>query len=441
MPVGAITAAATVGGAVVSSNASSKASKAATKASDQNAAIQQAQYAQTRADLQPYASAGNTATAALMQRLGLSTPATATTATATPATTATTTPAKSGPSVLPGVPDTGSGVIANASAPATTAGTQDWAQLLKDRPDVMAAYTQGHATADQNSPHTAAVGLADNPEDYAKYWYNNMGGNTSYQFPQTATATTTPTQPAATAASTIPGQTLTSADNGGLGARPDATRPGFSQAEPTYTAPAALDVSAATYQNSPFYNLGLAEAERNVNASFGARGLLKSGAGLKASTDTATNNFLTNYGNWANQQLGVYNTNLAQYNTDRNVGLGQYNADRNVFNQNYNTDTARNDNIFTTDRAYNTDQYNTYTGNLFNLASQGQAAAAGQANAGQNYAANATANNNALASVQGNAAIAQANGINSAISTGLQAYGASQNPFASTTATNSWTGF
>lgn len=423
MPLAAAVVGSAVVGAGASMYASSKASKAASKASDKNAAIQQQQYEQTRADLAPYAQSGVTANQALMQRLGLAPAASAPAATSTVPT-----GAKTGfAGTSPAIPDTGAGanvfsLSPQASTQASGAGL-DLAQVRKDVPGIQSAYEQARATADRNSPVFLQKGL-DSLDHYTQYWYDNMRNPADYTAPTAQTQTVS--QPAASGPSTIPGQTMTSADNGGLGARPDISRPTFSEAQP-----GQVDLSAAGFQSSPFYEQGLADTMRNVNASYGGRGLLKSGAGIQGATNAASNNFMANYGNWANQQLGIWNTNL-----------GQYNANRNVFNQNYNTDTARTDNLFNSDRAYNTDQYNTYTGNLFNLANQGQAAAAGQANAGQNYANQATANNNALASVQGNAAISQANGINNALNTGLQAYGASQNPFGTTsTASNSWTGF
>lgn len=424
MPIGATIGAAAIGGGA-SMYASSKASKAASKASAKDAAIQQQQYEQTRADLAPYTSAGVTANQALMQRLGL-TPAASTTQ-APANTSVAATGAKTGfAGTSPAVPDTGAGanvfsLSPQSATPATGAGL-DLAQVRKDVPGIQSAYEQARATADPNSPVYQQKGL-DSLDHYTQYWYDNLRNPADYTAP-TAQAQTV-AQPAANGTSSIPGQTMTSADNGGLGARPDISRPTFSEAQP-----GQVDLSAAGFQSSPFYEQGLADTMRNVNAKYGASGLLKSGAGLQGATNAASNNFMANYGNWANQQLGIWNTNL-----------GQYNANRNVFNQNYNTDTSRTDNLFNSDRAYNTDQYNTYTGNLFNLANQGQAAAAGQANAGQNYANQATANNNALASVQGNAAISQANGINNALNNGMQAYGAyssaATNPFATASATTS----
>jgi hypothetical protein len=403
---GAIAGVGAVGAAAISSSAASKASKAASNATAANNQLEREQYQQTRADLQPAVSAGNTARDALMQRLGLSGPAAA-----PAATTAAPASVKTGMSTSPLMPAAGANPSPAAPAQGAPEMTSQQAQaILADRPDVA-----GSAWLNGIDPSVIGDRTGDGKvtqDDRAAYWEANYGSKEGYTPP-----TVSAPAPAASTPSTVPGQTLTSSDNGGLGARPQVSRPTYSEAQP-----GQVDLSAQSFEASPFYNLGLADTMRNVNASYGARGLLKSGAGLKGATDAASANFMQNYGNWANQQLGIWNTNL-----------GQYNANRNVFNQNYNTDTGRNDNIFNSDRAYNTDQYNNYTGNLFSLAGSGQNAAAGQATANQNYASQTAANNNSNASVQGNAAIAQANGINNAISSGIQAYGAysNSNPFGS----------
>lgn len=412
---------ATLGAAVIGGGASllgsSQASKAASKASDKNAAIQQQQYLQTRADLTPYSSAGNAATAQLLQRFGLSGGG-ATGGTATPANAST-----GGAQYLPG-----------SMTPAGAQGfsSADLAAIRQDWPGIEQEFQRVQATADPNSPQFQQVG-ADSLDNFTKAWYDQRRNAADYTYTppgqqQTATASTSGEAPK----STVPGDAL------GTYTRQANDRPAFSQAEPTYTTPQGPDLSAAAFEASPYYQQGLADTMRNVNARFGARGLLKSGAGLRGATDAAADNFQQNYGNWSNQQLGIWNTNLGQFNADRAAGLGQYNLNRNVFNTNFDNDRARSDNIFESDRGYGTNRYDVQTGNLFNLANMGQNAAAQQGNAGQNYAAAATANNNNAASIQGNAAIAGANGINSLINTGLTAYGMSQNPFATSGGTTNF---
>lgn len=410
------TTAAILGAAVIGAGASAvashSASSAATNASDKNAAIQQQQYNQTRSDLLPYAQAGNSALSALQQRLGLTAPG------------ATTSP---GPSATGGAGSPAAG----AATPAAASGQPNWDQLLKDRPDVMAEYQRASAAGDKNSPAYAQAGLTS-PQAYAAHWYNDMGGSNSYQLPPSGAQPAT--MPAADQPSTIPGQTFTSADNGGLGARDPNARPDYTAQQPTIGAgpSSATYTDPSQFTTSPGYQFRLDEGIRNLNAGYGAKGLLKSGSAMEGINDYAAGSASSEYGNWFNQQMSKLGADQNQFNNDRSTGLAQYNQNRNVFNTNYNTDTARYDANFNSDRGYNTDMYNNYTGNLFNLAGIGQGAAAGTAAAGTNYASGMTANNNNLASVQGNAAIAGANGINGAINTGVQAYGAYSNPFSVT---------
>lgn len=452
------TTAAILGSAVIGAGASMAGAKsaagAAKDASRENAAVQREVFQQTRTDLAPGRVAYAPAVDALMQRFGLAPTSTA--------------PAGSQGAVMAGTtlaqPNTGNtaasgygalgaaGVglaqqqpasasavgagrnlvmgadgqpsyVANTSSGATSAQGD---QILADRPDV--ASNAWLASVDPSVIGDRTGDGQVTPQDRAIYWQQNYGAQDGYQMPA---APQTPTQPGANQPSTIPGQTFDSANNGGLGPRPVTSRPQFGEQQPNFSTPGGPDFSASAFESSPYYQLGLADDLRNVNARFGARGLLKSGAALQGFQESSANNFRKNYGQWAGQEMAKWQTNLGQFNTDRAAGLGQFNLNRNVFNTNYDQDTSRSDNIFDSDRAYNTNRYDAYTGNLFNLANMGQSAAGQTANAGQNYAANATANNNALASVKGNAAIAMGNSVNNLVNTGLQAYGMSQNPFAS----------
>ena len=417
-------------GAGASAYGSSQASKAAGKAADQNAQIQQQQYLQTRADLSPYSGAGNAATAALMQRLGLSGGGATSGGVGAPANTG-------GAQYLPG-----------SMTPAGAQGfsTADLNRIRQDWPGIEQEFQRASAAADRNSPAFQQKGL-DSLDNYTRYWYDNMRNPADYSITPQGQQQAQPTgQPTGQQPSAIPGQTFDSANNGGMGQRPGGTlttsaRPIFDQAMPDYGDAPDADTYFDNFETDPGYQFRLNEGTRNLNASYGAKGLLKSDAAIRGITDYGQGLASQEYGNWWNRQNTRFTTDLGQYNQDRNVALAQWNQDRNVFNQNFNTDAARADqnNIFNlnrgdanweSDRAYNTNRYDAYTGNLFNLANIGQSAAAGQAGAGQNYAAAATANNNALASVKGNAAIAAGNGINNAINTGMQAYGMYQNPFA-----------
>lgn len=408
--------AAILGSAVLGTGASlygsSQASKAAGKAADQNAALQREQYLQTRADLSPASSTLAPTMAALSQRLGVSGGGGAAAGGAAPA--------PGGGSYTGGAQ-----FLPGSLTPAGAQGfsSADLAAIRQDWPGIEQEFNRVSASADPNSPQFQQTG-ADSLDNFTTAWYDQRRNPADYTYTPQGQQQAAGTQAAGAGQADVPGQTLQTYT------RQDATRPGFSQAEPTYSTPQGPNLSGDAYRGSEYYQLGLADDLANVNNSFAARGLLKSGGALKGFQEASANNFNKNYGNWANQQLGVWQTNLNQFNADRAAGLGQYNLNRNVFNQNFDTDRTRTDNIFESDRAYDTNRYDTQTGNLFNLANMGQSAAAGQANAGSNYAAAATANNNSRASVQGNAAIAGANGINNLINTGLTAYGMSQNPFA-----------
>lgn len=75
-----------------------------------------------------------------------------------------------------GAPATGaapSTTVAPASTAPMKAGDFNWAQVLKDRPDVLAEYNKVIQTADKNSPWYAQHGLDKGPEGFAEWWYNN----------------------------------------------------------------------------------------------------------------------------------------------------------------------------------------------------------------------------------------------------------------------------
>lgn len=71
------------------------------------------------------------------------------------------------------------------------------AQLLKDRPDIATEYARASSTADKNSPVYKQKGL-DSVQNYAKYWYTQMGGNKAYTFPDQTSAQPSPTDVAKT---------------------------------------------------------------------------------------------------------------------------------------------------------------------------------------------------------------------------------------------------
>lgn len=102
------------------------------------------------------------------------------------------------PDVKPIIADLQSSVNALTSGGLTKAQiTDDMArQLLKDRPDVAAEFVKASSQADKNSPVFKQKGL-DRVENYARYWYTQMGGNSSYKLGET------PPTPAQTADSVV----------------------------------------------------------------------------------------------------------------------------------------------------------------------------------------------------------------------------------------------
>lgn len=443
----AIAAAGTVAGAALSSSAAKKAANTAANTAAADRALQEKIYNEQRADLAPYNQAGVGAISALQGRFGLGGPAPAQSA-APPAGGAAfgAGATKTGLSTIPASPGVSAAnsdaFPAPAAAPYAAAPTADAAgggqltaaqiqQISTDRPDVLQAA--------QNNP--AGGSVADNISNW--YFGGKQAAGDAYALPSASTAGAS-----ATPAAPVPGQTFTSSNNGGLGDRPTFTRdamarPDFTEAQPSLGgAPNASDYFS-NFQASPGYDFRVAQGLRADNAAYAARGLLKSDAAVKALNDYSQGMASSEYGNWFNQQMQRYQTDLGQFNNNRTTGLAQYNQNRNVFNNNYqydanrydsnyNTDVNRSDAVFNADRGYNTDQYNTYTNNLFNLSKLGQSAAAGVADAGANYANNATATNNSLASVQGNAGIAGANSLAQGINGVSQALGSafSGNPFA-----------
>ena len=69
----------------------------------------------------------------------------------------------------------------------------DAQKILTERPDVMAEYQRASAAADPNSPVFKQKGL-DSPENYAAYWYTQMGGNKEFAVGGEANQGPTPEQ-------------------------------------------------------------------------------------------------------------------------------------------------------------------------------------------------------------------------------------------------------
>lgn len=379
MPVALIASAVVGAGATL--YASSKASGAAKDAASQNAALQQQQYQQTRQDLSPYNQAGYGALSALQKELGLV------------------------------------GQNANGTPLSGSLTADQIAQIKTERPDVAA-----EAEVALKNGSAQSLGVHD-VDSYVQLWYNKIrpDAGETYKLPEkTGQAPPMPAQPEETG-------------------RPELPRPAFTEAQPSLTEGAPDPASYfVNFETSPGYDFRLKEGMRNLNANFGARGLLQSGSALKGAQDYGQGIASSEYNNWWNQQFQRLQADRGQFNDNRNTGLAQYNQNRNLFNTNYNFDTARSDQNFNSDRAYDTSRKDTRIANLFQLTGMGQGAAGATANAGQNYVSGMTSNNNALASAQANAAISGANSFNNLLGAGVQAYGMYQNPFAASNNSGSY---
>lgn len=430
----ALLGAALIGGgvsALSNRSASKTAAGAAEYAADQNAAVNREIYGQTRADLQPYAQAGQPAVNALLERAGLS------------------------PVGQPSAQPQGAAQPQYQAQPQGPTGN-DWGGYLQANPDVAAEYQRARSTADPNSPAFQQAGL-QSPEAFAQAHYQKYGQAEGRQLPQYApqpaqAAASAPAKPAGGNAGTSPqepGTNLMSA------ARPDAApAPTFSrpqdQAVPTYQRSAVGNGPSFTFDPSQLdqdlgYQFQRKEMLDGANSGFAARGMLKSGAAAKAILDRSNGLASTSINDIFNRQLGTYNAQRSAYegdrartdnifSQDRTYGTDlwanqQGRADQNFENdRGYGTDayrytTNRNDNLFSEDRGYQTGRYDQATSNLFGIAGLGANAAAGTANAGNVFAGNQTANNNMRATNTANAAIAGAANTSNLIGQGLQAYG------------------
>jgi hypothetical protein len=308
----------------------------------------------------------------------------------------------------------GAGATNPAPGPGSTpaagnpGGGFDAQAYLAQNPDVASSQW----LASQNVGDLNGDGKSDQT-DQAQWHFQNYGQAEGRQAPQLAPQ---PAQaPAAQPAQ--PGQDLMTAARPTAPQAPTFTTPNTGQAPNMGPAPTfgpAPDQAQffGNFQESPGFKFAVEQATRGVNAGYGARGLLKSGAAINAVQQRATDLANQDYGNWFNRQnalygsaLGQYNTtnarDLAQYNTANARDLAQWNAntdrtlnqaniDRNVGMAQYNTDVNRQDLNFNNDRQYQTSRADTNTGNLFSLTNIGLGAAGNVSGANSAYANNAS---------------------------------------------------
>lgn len=193
---------------------------------------------------------------------------------------------------------------------------------------------------------------------------------------------------------------------------------------PSFLGLPTADISERAFQQSPLYNLGLKEGQGNLNANFGARGLLRSGAAVQGALDFARENVKNNYGTFAQTALSQNSQaqNAAQQANNNNYNL--YTQETNQFNNNRNFDSSQ----YAAGLNYLTNRYDNNTNNLFNLANTGRSAATAIGEAAQGFAG--TSGNLALQGAQSQGAYAGNVG-NANINLGNDLAGIGQNIFRS----------
>lgn len=269
---------------------------------------------------------------------------------------------------------------------AATPGQPDYNAYIAANPDV-AAYMQA------NPQDVAAHG---GPEAYAAAHYQAFGQQEGRQLPMTG------------------GADAAAGDGGYTGPTFDPTGPQRPDMGPRPTDYGAAPSFSSFFDPNPTqqYRDELQRTTRALNGAAGMGGTYFSGnRGLKLQ-DNADRLYRADEQNRFNRANSLYQTALGQYNTNRDFG-----------NTNYNVDKTFSNAAFDADRNYTTGRQDTRTNDLFRLTQIGANATGALAGAGQNYANAATSNNNNLASVTGNAALAGAANTNNLIGQGIQAIG------------------
>lgn len=277
-------------------------------------------------------------------------------------------------------------VTTNALAGQQPAGQTDWAAYLQQNPDALANFQELQASGRTDA-------LATDPIAFAQNHYQTDGARRPLPTMQSAAPAPQQSGPAP-------------ANYGGDYAPPTYERPG----QPS--APGMPDLTLASYTKSPNYDFQMSEGQRNLNSRAAAGGLLNSGAAVRDAIGYGSNLALGDYNNWRNNQLGQWQ-----------LQLGQYNTDRNVLNDNFNQDRGFGYTTYADQRDTGYGRFDTQTNDLFRLSGQGLAGAGLVAGANSNTTANLINGNNNQASTSANAALAGAANTNNLINSGLNAVG------------------
>lgn len=151
-------------------------------------------------------------------------------------------------------------------------------------------------------------------------------------------------------------------------------------------APGLPSLTTESYRASPGFQNRLTQAGRATNAQFAARGILGSGAAAEEFGKRMQNIADEDYDSWVNQQMGLYDRQLAQYNADRARADTNFAQDRS-----YGTG------VYDADRNYLTSRFDQNVNDLFSMVGLGQSSANNQAAAQRNYASNVGNQANTLA--------------------------------------------
>lgn len=338
---------------------------------------------------------------------------------------------------------------APTSAPAAAGGGTDYARIAQERPDVVAEYQKLAASADPNSPWFAQHGLDRGQEGFIDYWLQNKPAEDTYSAPQVGAPQTA--APAADPNAPPPEYFSES-----YAARPDALQvPDYARPEAMQRGPAMqfqdygsgpqFSWDPSQIAKDPGFIFETGETTKGVNAGAAARGKLRSGDAVKALQDRLFGVAHT-YGNdYFSRAMQGYSANRNAFESNRGYGtdLTKYQQNRgdNIFSEDrafaddafvndrsygtnlWNTVQNRNDNVFADDRNFAANRNDQATANLFNLTNVGANAAAGTAQAGQNYANGVTNSNNQRASATGNAALINGQNMTNLFASGANALG------------------
>jgi len=275
--------------------------------------------------------------------------------------------------------------VGNAGADTIGGDGPDWGAYLNTNPDVAGEFERLNSTPEGQA--TLQANGITSPEDFASHHYATAGQAEGRAVTQYA-----PEQ--APQAPAEPGRPTFET--------PQYTRPDQPVWQDMGNGPSSADyLDPSKFTTSPGYQFRLNEGNRNLNASYGAKGLLKSGGAIKGFTDYNQGMASSEFDKWFQQGLQRLNSDRGQFNADRQANFNIFNTNRQNTNANFDTDRAvgltqfNNDRSFTNnnfenDRTFNTNREDTATNNLFRLTGIGTDAASSVGGASTNAANNAT---------------------------------------------------